>query len=90
MAHGRTPDEALANCKEAMDLWLDTAREFGRAVPKPKGRRLQYVYTDQARLRRTDSKPPQPWLKALPWREGTPISTDPEARKRETLLELPA
>ena len=27
----------------AMDLWLDTAREFGRAIPEPKGRRLQYA-----------------------------------------------
>jgi predicted RNase H-like HicB family nuclease len=29
MAHGNGPDEALKNCKDAMDLWLDTAREFG-------------------------------------------------------------
>jgi predicted RNase H-like HicB family nuclease len=35
LAHGKTPDDALANCK-------DTAREFSRAIPEPKGRRLQY------------------------------------------------
>lgn len=40
-AHGDTPDSALANCQEAIDLWLDTAKEFGRPIPVPKGRRLQ-------------------------------------------------
>ncbi|WP_373500266.1 type II toxin-antitoxin system HicB family antitoxin [Desulfococcus sp.] len=43
MAHGNGPDEALKNCKDAMDLWLDTAREFGRNIPEPKGRRLRYA-----------------------------------------------
>jgi len=42
-AHGRTPDEALANCQEAIDLWLDTAKEFGREIPEPRGRRLMYA-----------------------------------------------
>lgn len=42
-AHGKPPDEALANCKDAMGLWLRTAAEFGRAIPEPKGRRLQYA-----------------------------------------------
>lgn len=42
-AHGDSPDHALANCQEAIDLWLDTATEFGRPVPEPKGRRLQYA-----------------------------------------------
>jgi len=40
-AHGASPSQALASCNEAIDLWLDTARELGRAVPEPKGRRLQ-------------------------------------------------
>lgn len=39
-AHGATQEAALANAKEAIALWLDTAREFGDPVPKPKGRRL--------------------------------------------------
>ncbi len=43
MAHGNSPDEALTNCKDAMDLWLDTARELGRDIPEPKGRRLLYT-----------------------------------------------
>ena len=40
-AHGDTPDAALASCQEAIHLWLDTAKEFGRPIPEPKGRRLQ-------------------------------------------------
>lgn len=40
MAHGDTPETALANAKEAVELWLDTAREFGDPIPEPKGRRL--------------------------------------------------
>ena len=40
MAHGDTPEAALANAKEAIELWLDTAREFGDPIPEPKGRRL--------------------------------------------------
>lgn len=43
MAHGDTPEEALANAKDAMDLWLDTARELGRDIPEPKGRKLMYA-----------------------------------------------
>ena len=43
MAHGSTYEEALASAKEAIDLWLTTAREFGDPIPEPKGRRLQYA-----------------------------------------------
>lgn len=43
MAHGASPDEALANTQKAMQLWLDTAREFGDPIPEPKGRRLIYA-----------------------------------------------
>ncbi len=43
MAHGASPDEALENAQEAMQLWLDTAREFGDPIPEPKGRRLVYA-----------------------------------------------
>ena len=39
MAHGGTPNEAVAQAQEAIALWIDTARELGRAVPEPKGRR---------------------------------------------------
>jgi predicted RNase H-like HicB family nuclease len=43
MAHGDTQEAALANAKEAMQLWIDTAREFGDPIPAPKGRRLMYA-----------------------------------------------
>ncbi len=39
-AHGDTPDAALSNCRDAIGLWIDTAKEAGRPVPVPKGRRL--------------------------------------------------
>ena len=43
MAHGSTPEAALANSKEAMRLWIDTALEFGDPVPAPKERRLVFA-----------------------------------------------
>ena len=43
VAHGDTYESALANAKEAIQLWIDTAREFGDPVPEPKGRRLMYA-----------------------------------------------
>ena len=39
-AHGRTQEEALRNANEAIQLWIDTAKEFGDPVPDPRGRRL--------------------------------------------------
>jgi len=32
-AHGDTKERALANIKDAIRLWLDTANEFGDPVP---------------------------------------------------------
>ena len=43
MAHGKTPDEALKNVKEAIQLWIDTANEFGNPIPEPKGERLIFA-----------------------------------------------
>ncbi|MBI5095611.1 MAG: type II toxin-antitoxin system HicB family antitoxin [Candidatus Hydrogenedentes bacterium] len=40
MAHGKTHQAALKSANEAITLWIDTAREFDRAIPAPKGRRL--------------------------------------------------
>ena len=40
MAHGGTHEEALANAKQAVQLWIDTAKELGDAIPEPKGHRL--------------------------------------------------
>jgi predicted RNase H-like HicB family nuclease len=43
MAHGTSPEEALQNVKDAIQLWLDTAREFGDPIPKPKEERLIFA-----------------------------------------------
>ena len=40
MAHGDTQEAALTHVKQAMKLWIDTAREFGDPIPEPKGERL--------------------------------------------------
>jgi len=40
MAHGDTQEAALANIKEAIQLWIDTAKKFGDEIPQPRGRRL--------------------------------------------------
>lgn len=40
MAHGPTQEAALAAAHEAIQLWIDTAKEFGDPVPEPKGHRL--------------------------------------------------
>ena len=39
-AHGDTHAAALANADEAIQLWIDTAKEFGDPIPEPKGQRL--------------------------------------------------
>jgi predicted RNase H-like HicB family nuclease len=43
MAHGDSQESALAKVNEAIALWISTAKELGRAVPTPKGRRLAYA-----------------------------------------------
>ncbi len=43
MAHGATQEDALLQVKEAIQLWMDTAREFGDPIPSPKGRRLVFA-----------------------------------------------
>ncbi len=40
VAHGETQEKTLANAHDAIQLWIDTAREFGHPVPEPKGDRL--------------------------------------------------
>ena len=42
-AHGDTQEAALENTSQAMDLWIETAREFGDPIPVPKGERLMFV-----------------------------------------------
>ena len=43
MAHGDSHESALANAKEVIQLWLETAKEFGDPIPAPKGKRLVYA-----------------------------------------------
>ena len=43
IAHGISQFEALKNVQDAIELWIDTARERKLAVPEPKGRRLIYA-----------------------------------------------
>lgn len=42
-AHGDSQELALASAQEAVQLWIDTAREFGDPIPEPKDRRLIYA-----------------------------------------------
>lgn len=37
-ADGPTYKEALANVEVIIQEWIDTAKELGRPIPKPKGR----------------------------------------------------
>lgn len=43
MAHGDTQQAALANAHEAIELWIDTAKEFGDSIPEPKEQRLMFA-----------------------------------------------
>jgi len=40
-AHGDTPEQALAELRMAMELWLEVARERGLPVPEPRTSRIQ-------------------------------------------------
>jgi len=40
VAHGDSYEAALGQAQEAIQLWIDTAVEFGDPIPEPKGRRL--------------------------------------------------
>lgn len=43
IAHGETPEETLKNVKEAIQLWIETAKEFGDSIPKPREERLIFA-----------------------------------------------
>ncbi len=38
-AHGDTHESALDSINRAVELWIDTAKEFGDPIPEPKGER---------------------------------------------------
>ncbi len=35
MSDGETPEEALGNVRDAIQAWIEMARELGHAVPEP-------------------------------------------------------
>ncbi|NLD36897.1 MAG: type II toxin-antitoxin system HicB family antitoxin [Desulfatiglans sp.] len=43
MAHGANHEVALSNIKSAMELWINTAKEFNDPIPVPKGHRLAFA-----------------------------------------------
>jgi predicted RNase H-like HicB family nuclease len=43
IAHGKTYEDALKKARQAITLWIETAKEFNNPIPVPKGRRLVYA-----------------------------------------------
>ncbi len=43
IAHGKTHEAALKNVKDAKELWINTAKEFGDPIPEPKKRKLIFA-----------------------------------------------
>ncbi len=35
MSDGDTPEEAISNVRDAIDMWLEAANEAGREIPRP-------------------------------------------------------
>ena len=42
MADGDTYEQAVANVRQVIGEWIETARDLGRPIPEPKGR-LMYA-----------------------------------------------
>lgn len=42
-AHGNTPAEALHEAEEAIELWIETARDRGIPIPEPRYRPAIYA-----------------------------------------------
>lgn len=42
MADGDTYEQAVANARQVIEEWIETARDLGRPIPEPKGR-LMYA-----------------------------------------------
>jgi len=40
LAHGKTQIDAVKNINEAVELWLETAQEFGDEIPETRQRKL--------------------------------------------------
>lgn len=48
MTHGRSRAEAIKNAAEAIEGWLEAAREAGLEIPKPRYRPAIYAARDAA------------------------------------------
>lgn len=42
MADGETYEQAVANARQVIEEWIETARELSRPIPEPRGR-LMYA-----------------------------------------------
>ena len=42
MADGNSYEDAVANAKQIVEEWIETAKELGRPIPEPRGR-LKYA-----------------------------------------------
>ncbi|MBI4317735.1 MAG: type II toxin-antitoxin system HicB family antitoxin [Chloroflexi bacterium] len=78
-AHGDTQESALSNVKDTIQLWIDTALEFGDPVPAPK-------YVDLCCISATDwhqlrGCPPLPSRRPTAFR-ATSGPSAPVARRR--------
>lgn len=40
MSDGASYEEALSNVRVIIDEWIETAKEEGRAIPEPRGKRM--------------------------------------------------
>jgi antitoxin HicB len=40
MSDGETPEEALANVRDALAAWIEEAQALGRSVPQPSRRHV--------------------------------------------------
>jgi predicted RNase H-like HicB family nuclease len=47
-SHGDTPEEAIANIQDAIEGWLETARDAGFDIPEPRYRPAIYAARDAA------------------------------------------
>jgi predicted RNase H-like HicB family nuclease len=47
-AHGGTPEQAIANIKDAIEGWLAVARDRGFPIPEPRYRPAIYAARDAA------------------------------------------
>ena len=51
-AFGETVEKALEEVKIAIELWLETAKEEGREIPKPRGKEfLNTLYETTVRVK---------------------------------------